>query len=162
MSSLDMTIGVAASEKGSRGFLGNAGFYLNQRTLSRTNFIESDFHTKSRTARLTSHWAWRFGADTMLAYATAKAAVMGLTRALARGYGDDNIRVNAIDPGAVMTEKQRKLWYPAQESVDNMVARQILKHVLLGEDIARMALFLGSDDSRMITKQSFIVDAGLA
>ena len=98
----------------------------------------------------------------MLAYATAKAAVMGLTKALARGYGDDNIKVNAIEPGAVMTEKQRKLWYPAQESVDNMVARQILKHVLLGEDIARMALFLGSDDSRMITKQSFIVDAGLA
>jgi NAD(P)-dependent dehydrogenase (short-subunit alcohol dehydrogenase family) len=106
--------------------------------------------------------AWRFGADGMLPYATAKSAVIGLTKALARGLGADNIRVNAIEPGAVMTEKQRQLWYKTQESVDAMVNRQILRRVLLGEDIARAVLFLASNDSRMITKQTLIVDAGLA
>jgi NAD(P)-dependent dehydrogenase (short-subunit alcohol dehydrogenase family) len=108
-----------------------------------------------------SSTAWRFGAAEMPAYATAKAAVLGLTRALARAFGPDNIRVNAIEPGAVMTERQRQLWYKTEESVQAMVARQLLPHVLLGEEIARMILFLGADDSRMITKQSFIVDAGL-
>ena len=106
--------------------------------------------------------AWRFGADTMAPYATAKSAVIGLTNALARGFGADNIRVNAIEPGAVMTEKQRQLWYRTQEAVDAMVNRQIIRRVLLGEDIARAVLFLASDDSRMITKQSLIVDAGMA
>ena len=106
--------------------------------------------------------AWRFGADAMIPYVTAKSAVIGLTRALARGLGGDNIRVNAIEPGAVMTEKQRQLWYPTQASVDAMIGRQILKAVLDGGDIARMALFLAADDSRLITKQTFIVDAGMA
>ena len=106
--------------------------------------------------------AWRFGADELTAYVTAKSAVIGLTRALARKFGHDNIRVNAIEPGAVMTEKQRRLWYPSQQAVDAMVGRQILKSALNGQDIARVALFLASDDSRMITKQSFIVDAGLS
>ena len=106
--------------------------------------------------------AWRFGADAMVPYATAKSAVIGLTKALARGFGADNIRVNAIEPGAVMTDKQRQLWYKTPESVDAIVNRQILRRVLLGEDIARAVLFLAADDSRMITKQSLIVDAGLA
>jgi D-xylose 1-dehydrogenase len=106
--------------------------------------------------------AWRFGADQMLPYATAKSAVVGLTKALARGFGGDNIRVNSIEPGAVITERQKKLWYKTPESIDAIVNRQIIKRVLLGEDIARVALFLGSDDSQMITKQSIIVDAGLA
>ena len=105
--------------------------------------------------------AWRGGAPEMAAYATAKAGVVGLTRALARAFGPDNIRVNAIEPGAVMTERQRHLWYKSQESVDAMAQRQSIKTVLLGEEIARTALFLGADDSRMITKQSIIVDAGL-
>jgi NAD(P)-dependent dehydrogenase (short-subunit alcohol dehydrogenase family) len=105
--------------------------------------------------------AWRFGSGEMPAYATAKAAVLGLTRALARALGPDNIRVNAVEPGAVMTERQRQLWYKTEESVQVMVDRQLIRRVLLGEEIARMILFLASDDSRMITKQSFIVDAGL-
>ena len=105
--------------------------------------------------------AWRAGADQMVAYASAKAAVIGLTRALARAFGDDNIRVNAIEPGAVMTERQRQLWYPNEASIDAIVRRQAIKHVLLGEEIARTALFLAADDSRMITKQSIAVDAGL-
>lgn len=106
--------------------------------------------------------AWRFGPDNMPAYATAKSAVIGLTRALARSFGPDNIRVNAIEPGAVMTEKQRRLWYPSQEQVDSIVQRQIIRKLLTGGEIARLALFLASDDSRMITKQSFIADAGLS
>jgi NAD(P)-dependent dehydrogenase (short-subunit alcohol dehydrogenase family) len=105
--------------------------------------------------------AWRGGAPNMPSYTTAKAAVLGLTRSLARAFGADNIRVNAIEPGAVMTEKQHALWYPTPESVDAMVSRQCIRTVLLGEEIARTALFLGADDSRMITKQSITVDGGL-
>jgi len=105
--------------------------------------------------------AWRFGAGDMAAYATAKAGIVGLTRALARAFGPDNIRVNAIEPGAVMTQRQRELWYKTEASVDAMVERQALRKVLLGEEIARTALFLAADDSRMITKQSITVDAGI-
>ena len=106
--------------------------------------------------------AWRFGPDEMAVYAAAKSGVLGLTRALARAFGPHNIRVNAIEPGAVMTERQRRLWYPTQESVDAMIERQILRQPLLGQDIARTALFLASDEARMITKQSIIVDAGMS
>ncbi|WP_352926849.1 SDR family oxidoreductase [Mesorhizobium sp. M1088] len=105
--------------------------------------------------------AWRFGADQMVAYATAKGAVVALTRALARSFGPDNIRVNAIEPGAVMTERQRELWFKTREAVDQTVQRQLIRRVLLGEEIARTVLFLAADDSRMITKQSITVDAGL-
>jgi NAD(P)-dependent dehydrogenase (short-subunit alcohol dehydrogenase family) len=105
--------------------------------------------------------AWRGGADNMPAYATAKAGVIGLTRSLGRGFGADNIRVNAIEPGAVITERQKQLWFKTQESIDAVVARQPIKRVLLGDEIARTVLFLASDDSRMITKQSITVDAGL-
>ena len=105
--------------------------------------------------------AWRGGADNMAAYATAKSAVIGLTRALARGFGNDNIRVNAIEPGAVITERQKRLWFTAEGSIDAVVQRQTLKQVLLPDEIARTVLFLAADDSRMITKQSITVDAGL-
>jgi NAD(P)-dependent dehydrogenase (short-subunit alcohol dehydrogenase family) len=105
--------------------------------------------------------AWRRGAGAMVAYATAKAGIVGLTRALAQAFGDDNVRVNAIEPGAVITDRQRELWYKTPESIDAMVSRQSIKKILLGEEIARTALFLAADDSRMITKQSITVDAGL-
>jgi NAD(P)-dependent dehydrogenase (short-subunit alcohol dehydrogenase family) len=105
--------------------------------------------------------AWRGGASNMPVYATAKSAIIGLTRALARGFGGDNIRVNAIEPGAVITDRQKRLWFPDQQSIDNVVSRQALKQVLLGDEIARTVLFLASDDSRMITKQSITVDGGL-
>ena len=105
--------------------------------------------------------AWRGGAAQMPAYATAKAGVVGLTRALANAFGPDNIRVNAIEPGAVMTDRQRRLWFKDEAAVAAMVARQAIPRVLLGEEIARTALFLAADDSAMITKQSITVDAGL-
>jgi NAD(P)-dependent dehydrogenase (short-subunit alcohol dehydrogenase family) len=105
--------------------------------------------------------AWRAGAAEMPAYAAAKAGVVGLTRALARAFGPDNIRVNAIEPGAVRTDRQRQLWYKTPESIEAMAQRQMIKKTLLGEEIARAALFLAADDSRMITKQSLTVDAGI-
>jgi NAD(P)-dependent dehydrogenase (short-subunit alcohol dehydrogenase family) len=105
--------------------------------------------------------AWRFGAADMAPYSTAKAGVIGLTFALARAFGPDNIRVNAVEPGAVITDRQRQLWYKTEASVDQVVQRQLIRRVLLGDEIARMVLFLAADDSRMITKQSITVDAGL-
>ena len=104
---------------------------------------------------------WRLAGGDMVPYATAKAGVVGLTKSLANALGPDNIRVNAIEPGAIFTPRQRELWYPTEADVDALVSRQLLQHVMDGGEIARMALFLASDDARMITKQSFVVDAGL-
>lgn len=103
---------------------------------------------------------WMFGGVGLIAYSTAKAAVIGLTNSLARELGDDNIRVNAIAPGAVVTERQLRLWYTEEQAVQ-MAERQIIKRRLLPDEVARTALFLASDDSRMITKQCIVVDAGL-
>ena len=104
---------------------------------------------------------WRLAGGDMVPYATAKAGVLGLTTSLADAFGADNIRVNTIEPGAIFTEKQRALWYPTEADVQALVDRQLLKRAMDGGEIARMALFLASDDARMITKQSFVVDAGL-
>lgn len=104
--------------------------------------------------------AWRRAGDEFPAYATAKAGVFGLTQALARAFGRDNIRVNSIEPGAVLTERQRKLWFQTEEAIDGVRQRQLLKETLSGDDIERMALFLAADDSRMITSHSFTVDGG--
>ena len=104
--------------------------------------------------------AWMFGGADFIAYATAKAGVIGLTNALAREYGPDDIRVNAIAPGAVHTERQLNLWYDKARA-DEFVSRQPIRHWLLADEVARAALFLAADDSRMITKQCLIVDAGL-
>lgn len=107
-----------------------------------------------------SSTAWMLGIKDLSVYSTAKAAIVGLTKSLAREFGPDDIRVNAIAPGAVITERQRRLWM-SEDDVKAFVARQCLPHVLLAEEIARMALFLAADDSRRITKQCFVVDAGL-
>jgi NAD(P)-dependent dehydrogenase (short-subunit alcohol dehydrogenase family) len=104
--------------------------------------------------------AWMAGPARMAPYATAKAGIIGLTNTLARDFGADNIRVNAIAPGAVTTERQRRLWV-SESDLQQFVARQCLHRVLLPEEIARAALFLASADSGMITKQCLIVDGGL-
>ena len=104
---------------------------------------------------------WRYGPENMAAYAAAKAAIIGLTHALARAYGPDNIRVNAVEPGAVMTDRQRDLWYPTQADVDRMTGKQVIQRVLTGADVARVVLFLASDDSAMLTRQSIVIDAGI-
>jgi NAD(P)-dependent dehydrogenase (short-subunit alcohol dehydrogenase family) len=107
-----------------------------------------------------SSTAWMFGGADFVAYSTAKSAVVGLTNALARSFGPDDIRVNAIAPGAVHTERQLRLWY-TKEQADDFAGRQLLRHWLLADELARLTLFLASDDSRMITKQLLVVDGGL-
>ena len=97
----------------------------------------------------------------MPAYTCAKAGVNGLTRGLARDYGKFNIRVNTVVPGWVMTERQKQLWV-TEESERAMDREQCLAGRLQPADLARMVLFLASDDSRMCTAQEFIVDAGWA
>ena len=104
--------------------------------------------------------AWMMGGADFIGYSTAKSGVIGLTNSLARELGPDNIRVNAIAPGAVVTERQLRLWY-TEKQAEEMAARQFIRRRLLPDEIARTALFLAADDSRMITKQCINVDAGL-
>ena len=106
-----------------------------------------------------SSTSWVMGEGGYVCYTTAKAAIVGLTRSLARDFGEANIRVNAVLPGWVMTERQIALWLD-EEGERMLYERQALKHKLYPEDIARMVLFLCADDSRLITGQSFIVDGG--
>lgn len=95
------------------------------------------------------------------AYVTAKAGIVGLTRALARELGPAGIRVNTLVPGWVMTHRQRKLWAnPA--ALAECLAQQCLKKTLDGRDIAAAALFLASNSAAMITSQSLVVDGGRA
>jgi D-xylose 1-dehydrogenase len=92
-------------------------------------------------------------------YAMAKAAVRGLVNGLARELGQDRIRINALVPGWVITEKQRRLWLNEVGKAE--IARvQCLPGYLNADDVARAALFLAADDSRMCTGQDFIVDGG--
>jgi D-xylose 1-dehydrogenase len=92
-------------------------------------------------------------------YQAAKAAVIGMSRGLARDLGADGIRVNSVMPGWIMTERQIKLWL-TPESEANLMTQQCLKEKLYPADIARMILWLASDDSRLVTAQNFIVDGG--
>jgi NAD(P)-dependent dehydrogenase (short-subunit alcohol dehydrogenase family) len=105
--------------------------------------------------------SWKTGMGGMVGYTTAKAAVHGLTRSLARELGPDNIRVNTVTPGWVMTERQLALWVD-DAGEREMDARQCLTGRLSPDDIAAMVLFLASDDARLCTAQDFTVDAGWA
>jgi NAD(P)-dependent dehydrogenase (short-subunit alcohol dehydrogenase family) len=107
-----------------------------------------------------SSTAWMNGVGTMVPYSAAKAGIVGLTRSLGAGLGADDIRVNAIAPGGVMTERQMRLWH-TPESKERMVRVQAIHHDLTENDIADAVLFLCADDSRMITKQCLRVDGGL-
>jgi D-xylose 1-dehydrogenase len=103
--------------------------------------------------------SWMVGQGGMVAYTACKSAVLGLTRSLARDFGSYNIRVNAIAPGWILTERQRKLWLNA-ESHAELMKSQCLKRELVGEDIARVVLFLASDEAGAITSQHYVVDGG--
>lgn len=92
-------------------------------------------------------------------YAMAKSAVHGLVNGLARELGRDRIRINALVPGWVITDKQKRLWLDA-EGEAQIRRSQCLPGHLHADDLARMALFLAADDSRMCTGQAFIVDGG--
>ena len=92
-------------------------------------------------------------------YATSKAAVVGLTRGLARDLGAHGIRVNTVTPGWVMTQRQIDLWVDDAAEVE-IKKSQCLPGKLMPQDIANMVMFLAADDSKMCTAQEFIVDAG--
>ena len=104
--------------------------------------------------------SWMRGRPNMIGYTTAKAAINGMTRSLARELGEHNIRVNCIVPGAILTERQQKLWL-TPELNQSFIDLQALKFRLDATHVARMALFLGSDESSGCTGANFIVDAGL-
>lgn len=102
---------------------------------------------------------WMVGDGDCPAYVTAKAAIYGMTRGLAREFGPHGIRVNCLVPGWVMTQRQLQLW--VNEAGERQIEdRQCLPGRLQPADIARMALFLAADDSSMCTSQQFIVDGG--
>ncbi|CDX63248.1 Short-chain dehydrogenase/reductase SDR [Mesorhizobium plurifarium] len=95
----------------------------------------------------------------MPAYTAAKAGILGLTKGLAGKLGQDRIRVNAVAPGWVITERQRELWV-TDEGLAAHVAKQCIKDVMQPDDMVGTVLFLASDASRMLTAQMLIVDGG--
>lgn len=103
--------------------------------------------------------SWMVGQGGMPGYTTAKSAVAGLTRALARDLGPHGIRVTCVVPGWIMTERQVRMWL-TPEAETELLRRQCLKRKLLPEDVARVVLFFAADDSAACTAQSYVVDAG--
>lgn len=104
--------------------------------------------------------SWMRGRPGMVGYTTAKAAINGLTKTLAREYGAQGIRVNCIVPGAILTERQKALWL-TPELNQQFLDLQALKFRLDVSHVARMALFLASDESAGCTGANFVIDAGL-
>jgi D-xylose 1-dehydrogenase len=103
--------------------------------------------------------SWMIGQGGMAAYTAAKSAVLGLTRSLARDFGGFNIRVNAIAPGWIMTERQLSLWL-TPEGEQELMRRQCLKRKLVPDEIANFAVFLASDEASACTNQHYVVDGG--
>ena len=103
--------------------------------------------------------SWMIGIGGMAVYTASKSAILGLTRSLARDYGPFNVRVNSIAPGWIMTKRQIELWL-TPEADRTREEGQCLKRRLYPEDIARVALFLSSDEAGAITNQSYVADAG--
>lgn len=102
---------------------------------------------------------WMVGDTDCIAYVTAKSAINGLTRGLGHEFGREHIRVNCVVPGWIMTRRQLDLWVTpeGEAQIDRM---QSLPDRLYPPDVARMVLFLASDDSRMCTSQNYVVDGG--
>lgn len=109
---------------------------------------------------LTSGAAYR-GSPRGAHYCASKGGVVSLTRQMALELAPHRIRVNAIAPGTVLTERQRQLWFQTEAQVEAARAAQCLPDLIAPEDIANLALFLASDDSRLITKQTISVNAGV-
>ena len=103
--------------------------------------------------------SWVIGQGNMPCYTTAKSAIQGLTRGLARDLGPSNIRVNSILPGWIMTQRQQDMWL-TPEGVAELMQRQCLKRKLMPDEVARVVLFFTADDSGACTNQSYIVDGG--
>ena len=105
-------------------------------------------------------FSWILNQGNMPGYTTAKSAIMGLTRSLARDLGVYNIRVNCVVPGWIITERQKKLWLtPEAEKIQ--IERQCIKRMLMPEDIAKPVLFFASEQSSGCTAQNYIVDGGV-
>lgn len=104
--------------------------------------------------------SWMRGRPGMVGYTTAKAAINGMTKTLARELGSSGIRVNCIVPGAILTERQEKLWL-TPELNQQFLDLQALKFRLNASHVAKLALFVASDESAGCTGSNFIVDAGL-
>lgn len=103
--------------------------------------------------------SWMIGQGGMAAYTASKSAVLGLTRSLARDYGPYNIRVNAIAPGWIMTQRQIDKWL-TPEALKELDARQCLKRKIMPDEVARFAVFLASEEASACTAQHYIVDGG--
>lgn len=103
--------------------------------------------------------SWIIGQGGMPAYTASKSAVIGLTRSLARDFGPFGIRVNAVAPGWIMTERQLQLWV-TPETEKEIYANQCLKRRLVPDDIARVVVFMCSDEAGAITNQHYVVDGG--
>jgi NAD(P)-dependent dehydrogenase (short-subunit alcohol dehydrogenase family) len=103
--------------------------------------------------------SWMSGQGGMAVYTAAKSAVLGLTRSLARDYDPFNIRVNAIAPGWILTERQKQKWI-TPEGEQRMLEAQCLKRWLVPDEVARFVLFLLSDDASACTSQHYVVDGG--
>lgn len=103
--------------------------------------------------------SWMVGQGGMAAYTAAKSAVLGLTRSLARDFGPYNIRVNAIAPGWIMTDRQINLWL-TPEGEKELMERQCLKRKLYPDDVARFTVFLASEEASACTNQHYVVDGG--
>jgi len=103
--------------------------------------------------------SWMIPSTGVPLYVASKAAIVGLTRTMAHELGTANIRVNAVLPGAIVTEKQKNLWYTPEYKAEIM-ASQALKRDVMPDDVARLVLFLAADDSSAITNQSYVVDGG--
>jgi len=100
-----------------------------------------------------------FGPANMPSYITAKAALLGLTKSMATDFGDDNIRVNAIIPGWIVTPRQLEKWLTPEAEKEWMELVRLKKRIQ-PIDVANLALFLAADDSQMITSQNFVIDGG--
>ena len=103
--------------------------------------------------------SWRLGQGGMPAYTSSKAAIEGLTRSFARDLGPDNVRVNCVIPGWIMTERQKTLWL-TPEGEKRTLDAQCLKRMLQPDDVSRLVLWLAADDSRACTSQCWVVDGG--
>jgi len=103
--------------------------------------------------------SWMIGQGGMPCYTTAKSAIAGLTRSLARDLGPKNIRVNCVVPGWIMTQRQLDLWLTPEAEAD-LMERQCLKRKLVPADIAKAVLFFASEDAGGFTNQSYVVDGG--
>jgi NAD(P)-dependent dehydrogenase (short-subunit alcohol dehydrogenase family) len=105
--------------------------------------------------------SWMIMTGNLAAYTASKAAMHGLSRSLARDVGKHGIRVNTLVPGWIMTERQLTHW--VDDAANRLIdEQQALAGRLYPADIARMALFLAADDSKMISAQDFVVDGGWA